>query len=224
METIKIIRERFIDKQLNGDVSENGTFEILNAQFVADEKTIFGTLNADYAERELDWYKSQSLSVNNIPGKVPKIWMDIAGYSGEINSNYGWCVWSNENFNQFNSCIETLKSDKHSRRACMIYNRPSMQKDYSQNSMNDFICTYSTQLFIRDNRLHYTVYMRSNDAVFGYKNDKYWHDYLHIECLNELREHYPDLMLGDMVWNAASLHVYPRHFNLIEEKINGKIK
>ena len=47
--------------------------EIRGASFIADEASIFGTVNYEYVERELEWYKSMSLSVNDIPGGPPAI-------------------------------------------------------------------------------------------------------------------------------------------------------
>jgi thymidylate synthase len=59
--------------------------------------------------------------------------------------------------------------------------------------------------------------MRSNDAVFGYKGDLAWANYLVDQALLILKETYPDLTKGKIVWNAASLHIYPRHHHLINE-------
>jgi thymidylate synthase len=70
---------------------------------------------------------------------------------------------------------------------------------------------------IRNDELHYIVYMRSNDAVFGLKNDLHWHKMIHADLLRDLLPTYPTLKLGDMHWNAGSLHVYERHFKLVEE-------
>jgi thymidylate synthase len=92
-----------------------------------------------------------------------------------------------------------------------------MHKDAFVDGMKDFMCTYAVQLMIRNGKLNYIVYMRSNDAVFGYKNDKYWHDVVFNKALDELKGMYPNLTKGNMYWNAASLHVYPRHFHLLED-------
>ena len=70
------------------------TIEMIGAQFVADEPAIFGKVDEDYVKRELDWYRSMSLNVNDIPGGPPKIWQQVADKNGQINSNYGWCIWS----------------------------------------------------------------------------------------------------------------------------------
>lgn len=211
------IRDLLAFKFADGDIEDNGTVEILNAAFIADESTIFGETNFDYANRELGWYLSESLCVHDIEGKVPQIWLDISDKNGMINSNYGWCIFSKENGNQYDQAVACLKADSRSRQATMIYIRPTMHVDAVKNGMKDFMCTYSAQMFIRDGVFTYHVYMRSNDAVFGYKNDWHWHNHVMNLAYEELRQQYPDLKLGDMFWNAASIHVYPRHFKLIEE-------
>ena len=62
--------------------------ELIGVQFIADENRIFGTPNDDYIQRELEWYQSQSLNVNDIPGNTPQIWKQVASPDGIINSNY----------------------------------------------------------------------------------------------------------------------------------------
>lgn len=221
MDSIQLIRLKLRNKYLNEefvtDKSGVKCVELINAAFIADEPAIFGQVT-EYAERELVWYKSQSLNVNDIPAPVPVIWKQVATKDGFINSNYGWCIWSEENGYQFKHAIKELVANPFSRRASMIYTRPSMHYDFNKDGMSDFMCTYSVQLFIRDNKLDYCVYMRSNDAWAGYRNDKYWHDYVHNEVLNELKKHpkFENLELGTMYWNAASLHVYENQFYLLD--------
>ena len=189
---------------------ENEMLEIVNASFVADKPTIFGELNHDYIESEKQWYLSESLDVYDIPGKTPQIWKNIADNDGMINSNYGWCQFSDANHNQYDKALAAIKADSDTRQATMIFNRPTMHEDAFRNCMSDFMCTYAHQLMLRDGKLDYLVFMRSNDVVFGYRNDKAWADYVHQRAADEL-----GVELGTMYWNAASLHVYPRHRKLI---------
>lgn len=217
MMTTSTIRNQFVELFKNGEFAENDTLEILNASFIADEKTIFGKLDEVYAQRELSWYLSKSLSIDDMKGQIPKIWEEVASKNRMVNSNYGWCIFSKENFEQFNKCVRTLIRDKHSRQAVMIYIRPTMHEDAFVDGMKDFMCTFAAQVFIRGDELHYMVYMRSNDAIFGYKNDKFWHDYVHFYIQHNLRKYYPRLRIGKMYWNAGSLHIYPRHYHLIGE-------
>ena len=197
------------------------TVEIINASFIADEPVLFGTANIDYIERELHWYKSQSRNVNDIPGGTPEIWKCVATPDGYINSNYGWCIWSSQNHNQYTSVLDELVSNQDSRRATMIYTRPTMHTDYKLNGMSDFICTNTVQYLIRDNKLHALVYMRSNDAVFGYKNDYAWQKHVLDRMVLDLNDHALNITAGNIYWNVASLHVYERHFDLIKDRIYG---
>lgn len=208
------IRNMFMHKLKNEEyvTDKTGvkTIEIMNASFIADKPAIFGTVNEDYVERELKWYLSQSLNVNDIPEPVPAIWKAVATPDGRINSNYGWCIFSEENGNQYKNVAEQLKANPDSRRATMIYNRPSMHADYNKDGMSDFMCTNAVQYLIRDGKLNALVYMRSNDAVFGYKNDYAWQRWVLDDLADEI-----GIDAGNVYWNVASLHVYERHFDLV---------
>ena len=92
-----------------------------------------------------------------------------------------------------------------------------MHVDYNKNGMSDFMCTYSTQHFIRNGQLHSCVYMRSNDAIFGFLNDFAWAKYVQEQLLGYINNHTSSVYgLGNIYWNAASLHVYSRHWDLIK--------
>jgi thymidylate synthase len=215
LQNVSDIRQYFIDELTAGrfvtDKTGVKTIELVGANFHADEPTIFGKVNDDYIKRELDWYKSKSLNVNDIPGKVPEIWKMVADKDGYINSNYGWCIWSTENHDQYWKVYNELDKNRGSRRAVMIYTRPTMHEDYNRNGMSDFMCTNTVQYLIRDNVLHAVVQMRSNDVVFGYRNDFAWQN--HVAQLLEAA-------LGcdsrKVIWNVGSLHVYERHFDMVK--------
>lgn len=214
----QILADELYDKNFVTDKSGVATIEILNAAFIANEPAIFGTPNEDYIERELKWYRSMSRNVNDIPGGTPEIWKMVADKNGMINSNYGWCIYSEENGYQFSKVVEELVKSPLSRRATMIYTRPSMHVDYNKNGMSDFMCTNVVQYYIRKGKLHASVYMRSNDAIFGYKNDWAWQRYVQKEVLQSINGKCNTVYdLGDLYWNVSSLHVYERHFKLVEE-------
>lgn len=169
-----------------------------------------------YVRREIEWYESQSLNVNDIPGKIPEIWKQISSDKGEINSNYGHLIYSEENYEQYKKCIEMLKSNKFSRRAIMVYIRPSIQEDYNRDGMLDFICTTTNQFFIRNNKLISIYQMRSNDFTFGFYNDFPWAGYVYRNVFAELKKVYPELEVGELHWNTNSLHIYERHFKYLD--------
>ena len=194
------------------------TIEMIGASFIADAPTIFGELNHEYIQHELDWYLSQSLNVNDIPGKIPAIWKSVATSEGFINSNYGYLVFSKENHNQYQNVLEDLILNPNSRRAIMIYTRPTMHDDWYKDGMSDFICTNAVQYLIRDGKIHCVVQMRSNDVVYGYRNDYAWQKYVLDKLVVDYNQKIKaDLVAGDITWQVGSLHVYERHFKLIED-------
>ena len=213
---VDMIRKHFI--WLNEQNTTPGTnLEIDDALFTADQDVIFGTINDDYLNREMEWYKSQSRKVSDMSDPVPEIWQNMVDDKGMVNSNYGWCVFSEENGNQYNSCRNELLMNRDSRRATMIYQRPSMHVDATANGMNDFICTNCAHVLIRDNNLIYTVNMRSSDAIYGYKYDLKWHEYVYEKLFQDLVQTYPVLTYHNLLWFAHLLHIYAKHRYLIDE-------
>jgi thymidylate synthase len=198
--------------------------EIKAASFIADAPAIIGEPNQEYIRNELDWYESQSLSINDIPGGVPLMWRRTASEDGRVNSNYGWVFWSAENGDQFANVVRELRRDYASRRALAIYTRPSMHLDQKLGGTGqDFMCTNAVAYSIDPvlQRLDVTVQMRSNDVVFGYRNDYAWQVYAAEYVIADLRRDWPFLELGTIYWQAMSLHVYPRHYGLLRAAVKG---
>ena len=215
----KMFKEAYENKEFTIDRTGAKTIEIIGATFIADEDYIVRTPSYEYIERELEWYKSMSLYVEDIPGTTPAIWKQIASEDGKINSNYGWCIWSTDNGAQYDNVLAELKSNPDSRRATMIYNRPSMHTDFEKNGMNDFMCTFANTFFIRNNKLISHYVMRSTDSVFGYGNDYAWAKHVQKELLSDLKGTYSNLELGDIIWTSSNIHVYERHFPALEKMI-----
>lgn len=221
--TVHNIRQQFATLYKKGEfvIDKSGvkTVEIMNANFKATSPLIFGAVNNDYVQRELAWYKSESLNVNDIPGGPPAIWKQVADKNGMINSNYGWCVYSEENNYQFNRVVNELEERQDSRRAIMIYTRPTMWGDHNKDGRSDFMCTNTVQYLIRNDRVHAIVNMRSNDAWAGYRNDYAWQYHVLVELIASLNARGNNYLLGDIHWSAGSLHVYERQFYLIDNYI-----
>lgn len=221
MQTTSSIREQFISMYNEGEYTDGGMLEIVGESFIVDKTTLFGTASDEYADKEHKWYLSQSLNVNDMEGEVPTIWKDIADINGNINSNYGYLALSEGNGKQFYHAIESLKKNKNSRQAIMIYTRPSIHTDAVALKRRDFICTNTQQFLIRKNKLHMIVNQRSCDAVYGYRYDMMWANYLRQRALKELQKSFKEtLSMGDLILQVGSIHVYPRHFKLIEDKLN----
>ena len=196
--------------------------ELIGASFEADEPAIFGTPNIEYIQKEIDWYKSQSRNINDIYGigsMPPAAWQYAANKDGMINSNYGYLIWSKDNGNQYDNCLAELKANPNSRRAMMIYNRPSIWGEYNLEGMSDFICTNSVAYYISNGKLHCSVSMRSNDVIYGYKNDYAWQQFVLYKLAEELSQPHAKIEVGKMIWQVQNLHVYEKHFDLVKPKV-----
>jgi len=211
------IRDHFFDElaaqRYTIDKTGAKTIEMLGASFIADEPSIFGVPSQEYIDAEIAWYESMSTNINDIhkDKQPPAAWKYSANHNGEINSNYGHLLFSEKYFRQFQNAADELVSNPDSRRAQMIYNRPSIWVEYNENGKNDFICTNAQTFYIRDSKLHMVSQMRSNDVVFGYKNDYAWQNYLIHVMSNQL-----ELEMGTITWQVQNLHVYERHFHLVK--------
>jgi thymidylate synthase len=216
MFNVEDIREYFI-RELQAErfiTDKTGvkTIEMIGATFEADEPTIFGDVNDDYIQRELEWYQSMSLYVDDIPGITPAIWKQVADRGGKINSNYGWAIYHKDNYLQYANVLNELQFSPNSRRAVMIYTRPTMWNDYNRDGMSDFMCTNTVQYMIRNGQLVVIVQMRSNDVVFGYRNDYAWQKYVAFHMTKDLKL----TKQPKIIWHVGNLHVYARHFDKVK--------
>lgn len=219
MQNVQYIRNHFkaelAAKRFTTDRLGSKTIELIGASFLADEPAIFGTVNEDYVKAEIAWYESESTNIHDIEygakGHPPAAWKIAANKHGEINSNYGHLVYSKKYYLQFSQVCRELLENPDSRRATMIYTRPSIWTEYNENGKNDFICTNAVTYYIRDNKLHSVVQMRSNDVIYGYKNDYAWQKHmLNVLCDTLV------IKPGNIYWQVQNLHVYEKHFDLVK--------
>lgn len=198
----------------------NNTTELQNVLIMLDnvDKCIITNeakpASIKYLLAENIWYGAGDNSIEFI-GKYAKKWLEISDDGITANSAYGYIMHQKFGFNQIQLCIDMLKKDKNSRRACIIIN------DANSNAFEtlDEPCTMFIQFLIRENKLNCSVTMRSNDIIWGLPYDipafitiqKYIANALNIEC--GIYNHY-----------AISLHCYDYHYHLLREIFNSKYK
>jgi len=140
------------------------------------------------------------------------------------NPNNDNCLYDTS---QYDFALKQLIDNPLGRQSIIYYSRPQMQWEYNDgiHAKSDFTCTINTQHFIRKTAdtdyLHYIVNMRSNDAIFGlHCGDFPWHMYVYNKLLNDINKYRKNnnqslVHAGEIFWNAASLHVYERHYKLL---------
>lgn len=114
---------------------------------------------------------------------------------------------------QWFDLVKKLREDKDTRQAIMTIYDGKM--DLSQKT-KDMPCTLNFHFMIRNDKLNLTTYMRSNDLFWGFQYDIFNFTMIQEMILNELKMYMPELELGTYTHTTTSLHVYKRHFNLLE--------
>jgi len=198
-------------------------FEMTDAAIVVEDPT-FCLYENDrrssqfkYIAAELVWYFTGRNDADFIT-PYAKFWDQIKNKDGSVNSAYGNLIFTEQledGRNQYRWALDSLIQDKDSRQAILHFNKPSHQWYGNK----DFVCTLNGIFQIRDNRLNFTVDMRSNDLILGTPTDVAFFCLLQIQMLEHLRKYYPELELGTYTHIAHSLHLYERHFDLVSEML-----
>lgn len=199
--------------------------EITNAVFQLNDPTqnLFKnnarSVPMRYLAGELLWYFSGRNDIEFIT-RFSNFWKHISD-NGKANSAYGKLLFNTkdtpENMSQWEWAYSSLVKDSDSRQAILHFNRPLHQ----YNGVKDFVCTLVGVFQIRDNKLNFTIDMRSNDIFFGLTFDLPFFTTLQQQMLRHLTPHYPDLELGTYTQVAHSLHLYERDFEKIENMRNN---
>ncbi len=182
--------------------------------------------SAKYLQAEINWYLSGELKIDKIKNYA-SMWEKIKNPDNTVNSNYGYFTFYqsikyNKNIiNQFKFCLIKLLKDLETRQAVINFNQPFHK--YKNNK--DFVCTLSQQFLIRNNKLHSIVNMRSCDIIYGATYDIPWFCLVQKLMLNKIKEKHKNIKIGNFYHNSASLHIYEKHFNMMEQIIkNNKSK
>jgi thymidylate synthase len=169
-------------------------------------------LNLKYAKQEFLWYLRGDRFDSSIEQHAT-MWKKLQQPDGGYNSNYGQYIFPN----QFNWVISQLDKDTDSRQASIVLLRP----EHLVEGNTDVLCTYGINFRIRQGRLNMTVMMRSNDIIFGMTNDVFCFAMLYRLVYGALLEFYPNLTKGEYIHLVNSLHVYSRHYEMINQIIEG---
>lgn len=158
-----------------------------------------------YLFGELLWYFNGCNSCKYI-SKFSSFWAKLTDDGVTSNSAYGYLLKEKHGFDQIEKIIELLRKDPQSRRAVLNINVPNVHVIETK----DEPCTIAIQFLVRDEKLHCTVMMRSNDIWFGTPYD--WAFFM------ELQKVVADklgLAYGTYTHFATSLHLYDRNYEAV---------
>jgi hypothetical protein len=188
-----------------------------------------------YTKKEVELYNSCTNSAEDF-GRASKFWLSIANPDGTVNSAYGHLIWAKKSHgSDFERDIqvveasnkpgigdifatksirrtpwewakESLIRDKHTRQAILRFSLPEHQWFGNK----DQTCTMHGNFLIRDDKLYFSVVMRSNDLTLGLVYDLPWFCSLMDRMIEELKPKYPNLTKGHYTHTVHSIHIYER--------------
>lgn len=195
---------------------------------------------ASYTQKETELYDSCSNSAEDF-GKASKFWLKLANPDGTVNSAYGHLIWKNKShgnpiyeiaeYEKKNGATifyrnelmrtpwewakESLIKDKDTRQAIVRFSLPEHQWVGNK----DQTCTMHANFLIREDKLHMSVVMRSNDLVLGLVYDMPWFISLMDKMVEELKSTYPNLTKGTYTHTVHSLHIYEKDEEMVKRMI-----
>ncbi len=188
--------------------SVHGTFEITDAHITIlhnkrQQHHIISKRRKQskrYIAAELLWYLSRSRRVDFI-GKYANKWNTILNEHNEVESNYGYWMFSSDAGRQWQNVVSLLQRSPDTRRAQIMLSPNRSQLDAF--NIKDLQCTIYLGFQVRDGELDMFTRMRSNDVVFGFGNDAPV-----FMTLQELMALQLGVKVGRYHHAADSLHVY----------------
>ena len=173
---------------------------------------------AEYTAKEVELYNSCSNRVEDF-AKASKFWEKLANPDGTVNSAYGYLIWMNDScgHSEFGNSAYPFRTpwdwaklsliqDKDTRQAILRFSLP----EHSWVGVKDFTCTMYGIFMIREDQLHLTIRMRSNDLMKGLVYDLSWFVSLMDKMIEELKPYYPNLTKGNYTHSADSMHIYEK--------------
>lgn len=158
-------------------------------------------LSRAYAAAETLWYLRGFHSVDMLCRYAPS-YKTYADENGHAYGAYGPRVMP-----QLPVLIETLKHAMHSRQAVVAIWKPEdLATACRENTVKDMPCTLSWQFIVRDDKLHMTVTMRSNDAWLGFP-----YDVFAFTCMQRVIAAHLDISVGLYHHQVCSMHLYQRN-------------
>lgn len=197
-----------------------------------------------YTAKEVELYNSCTNSAQAF-GEASKFWLSLANPDGTVNSAYGYLIWANSshgsNFEHESYVIspstkegegsvsgtrpvrrtpwewakQSLIDDKDTRQAILRFSLP----EHQWKGNKDQTCTMHGNFLIRNDELHFSVVMRSNDLTLGLVYDMPWFMGLMDRMIEELKPNYPNLKKGHYTHTVHSLHIYERNEEMVKKML-----
>jgi thymidylate synthase len=187
-----------------------------------------------YTAKEVELYNSCTNLAADF-GAASKFWLSLSNPDGTVNSAYGHLIWAKrshgsdyegrKNVKMYDGkdAIQTLEPEQYLRtpwdyaKECLLLDKDTRQAimrfslpEHAWIGNKDQVCTLHGNFLIRNDKLHFSVVMRSNDLMLGLVFDLPWFCSLMDRMIKELKPMYPNLVKGHYTHTVHSLHIYEK--------------
>ena len=223
------------------------SFRVLqpNSSPIVTKDTDRNEIIRSYTQKEMELYNSGTNSVE-VFCEASKFWAKLANPDSTVNSAYGHLIWKKEScgsrFEMYKETVigqfedgesglfvvdsakmrtpwdwakQCLLSDKDTRQTILRFSLPEHQWVGNK----DQVCTLHGNFLIRDDKLHLSMVMRSNDMMLGLVYDLPWFCSLMDKMIEELKLTYPNLTKGFYTHTVHSIHIYERDLEKVRKMI-----
>lgn len=180
-----------------------------------------------YFDRELKWYASGSLAVEDAM-ECSKFWANCTDDGKTVNSNYGYLLFHKSNtrgLTQFEHAANMLLRSLSTKKAVMVL----YDSEHAYMS-NDNPCTMFIEFHVvyrdpghNEPSLDMSVYMRSSDIWFGLPYDVPFFRTVQHAMHSVLITKYPKMRMGYYVHSAANMHVYSRDVEKLRANMQERL-
>ncbi len=186
----------------------NASYKLFPNQRIINHEDL--PISWPYLKEELRWYTRAEYNDNSI-AEFASQWDAVRNPDGWWLSNYGYWLWGPPQ--RLRWVIDELNRDPGSRRAIAHIN----SSEHLDNRNKDIPCTMYFNFHVRHGLLCPTIRMRSQDAVWGLRNDLpfFW-------LVADVVAAATGYKLGTMHYSVDSLHVYERHFDKVKKMLRNR--
>lgn len=174
---------------------------------------------------ELLWFLKGDTNIKYLNENGVRIWNEWADSNGDLGPVYGhqWRNWNNDEIDQIQDLIETLKTNPNSRRMLVSAWNPSVLPDTSQTFSENVAngkaalppCHAFFQFYVADGRLSCQLYQRSADIFLGvpFNIGSYA---LFTMMVAQVCGYQP----GDFIHTFGDAHIYNNHMQQLELQLS----
>ncbi len=178
---------------------------------------------------ELLWFLKGDTNIKYLQENGVRIWNDWADENGNLGPVYGhqWRNWNNEEIDQIQEIIDTLKTNPNSRRMLVSAWNPSVlpdtSKSFSENVANNKAslppCHAFFQFYVANGKLSCQLYQRSADIFLGVPFNIASYALLTL-MIAQVCGYEP----GDFIHTFGDAHIYDNHVEQVTLQLSREPK